>query len=195
MITCKITTRPRADGGLFFQPVGGWRLYAVRVDKKFLAPGEIREPEDGPLRGPRRAPAPCQGRAERAIKKVPGQCANTPPAGTAHERTLLSYTVVLLSMFRPRRMPPDGGLCFVLHSGRSPEYQTKERQQRQDDKASHAAWPPSPATELALCRARGGQPRSERVVACRTEKNKQALAGRWWPRKRKTPYRLLSVRG
>ena len=44
------------------------------------------------------------------------------------------------------RCPPDGGLCFSLQPGRSPEHQTKERQQRQEHKASHAANLPYPAS-------------------------------------------------
>lgn len=144
MITCKITTRPRADGGLFFS--AGWRVEALCRPSGQEVSGAGRNPGTGGWnpKGAAQGASPLSRASGAAIKKVPGQCANTPPAGTARERTLLSYTVVLLSMFRPRRMPPDGGLCFVLHSGRSPEYQTKERQQRQDDKASHAAWPPLP---------------------------------------------------
>ena len=44
------------------------------------------------------------------------------------------------------RCQPDGGLCFSLQPGRSPEHQTKERQQRQEHKASHAANLPYPAS-------------------------------------------------
>ncbi len=42
-------------------------------------------------------------------------------------------------MFLPRPVPAGRGLCFSLKPGRGPEHQIKERQQRQDDEASHAA--------------------------------------------------------
>lgn len=45
------------------------------------------EPEGG--RAERIAPLPRA--SEVAIKKVPGQCVNTPPAGTARERTLMLH--------------------------------------------------------------------------------------------------------
>lgn len=35
----------------------------------------------------------------------------------------------------------QGGAFVMLNPGRSPEHQTKERQQQQDDKPSHAANP------------------------------------------------------
>ena len=112
MITCKITTRPRADGGLFFP--AGWRGEALCRPSGQEVSGAGRNPGTGGWnsKGAAQGASPLSRASGAAIKKVPGQCANTPPAGTARERTLLSYTVVLLSMFRPRRMPPDGGLCL-----------------------------------------------------------------------------------
>ena len=59
------------------------------------------------------------------------------------------------------RCPPDGGLCFSLQPGRSPEHQTKERQQRQEHKASHAANLPYPASgSLRRTERMGRKPRN-----------------------------------
>ena len=43
------------------------------------------------------------------------------------------------------RVPAGRRPLFYLHPGRSPEHQTKERQQRQDEEASHAANLPYPS--------------------------------------------------
>ena len=48
--------------------------------------------------------------------------------------------------FSPRPVPAGRGPLFYLQPGRSPEHQTKERQQRQEHKASHAANLPYPAS-------------------------------------------------
>ena len=92
------------------------------------------EPEGG--RAERIAPLPRA--SEVAIKKVPGQCVNTPPAGTARERTLMLHGCQVHT-FCPVLVLAGRGLCFILHSGRSPKHETKERQQQQDNKAPHAA--------------------------------------------------------
>ena len=66
------------------------------------------------------------------------------------------------------RWQPDGGLCFKLQPGRSPEHQTKERQQRQEHKASHAANLPYPSNgNLRRTERRGRKPSNRGLVAWR----------------------------
>ena len=52
--------------------------------------------------------------------------------------------VAMLHVLSPRPVPAGRGPLFYLQPGRSPEHQTKERQQRQEHKASHAANLPYP---------------------------------------------------
>ena len=75
--------------------------------------------------------------ARMPINKVSGRCVTTFPTGTARVRPLFVRGYGF--MFLPRPVPAGRGLCFSLKPGRSPEHKTKERQQRQDDEASHAA--------------------------------------------------------
>lgn len=66
------------------------------------------------------------------------------------------------------RWQPDGGLCFKLQPGRSPEHQTKERQQRQEHKAAHAANLPYPSNgSLRRTERRGRKPSNRGLVAWR----------------------------
>nr|DAY82338.1 MAG TPA: hypothetical protein [Caudoviricetes sp.] len=71
------------------------------------------------------------------INKVSGRCVTTFPTGTARVRPLF-VTRLWFHVFAPPGASRTGPL-FYLKPGRSPEHKTKERQQRQDDEASHAA--------------------------------------------------------
>ena len=67
----------------------------------------------------------------------------------------------MLHVLSPRPVPDGRGLCFSLQPGRGPEHQTKERQQRQEHKASHAANLPYPASgSLRRTERMGRKPRN-----------------------------------
>ncbi len=73
------------------------------------------------------------------VKKASGGASNTNPTDTARYALPLVLRGYLHFIYALARLPPDGGLCFKLNPGRSPEHQTKERQQQQDNEAFHAA--------------------------------------------------------
>ena len=107
------------------------------------------------------------------MKKVPERCVNAAPAGTARERPLYVTRFLCQSRFCPRPGAAGRGPLFYLHPGRSPESQAKERQQQQDNKASHAAnLPYPPKRSLRRAERVEGQPRNAWLVACRMKKNK-----------------------
>ena len=111
-----------------------------------------------------------QSSGRMLIKRCRENAANTPPAGTTHARPL---TVTWLCHIFPAlaRCQPDGGLCFKLQPGRSPEHQTKERQQRQEHKASHAANLPYPSSgSLRRTERMGRKPRNGGTLAFGDEK-------------------------
>lgn len=132
--------------------------------------------------------------SEAAITKVPGQCVNTPPAGTARERTPLSYTVVLLFMFRPRRMPPDGGLCLCYIRDEARSARQRSVSSVKTMRRLIQLTPFTRRSGILHCAERvGGQPRNKRVVACWVEKNKTEIAGHGAGQK-KSPYSIYSVK-
>ena len=73
-----------------------------------------------------------------AIKKALGRCLRTSPNGHGAYAPSKCYAV-LPRCLRPVPIATKTGPLFMLHPGRDPEYQIEDRQQRQDNKASHAA--------------------------------------------------------
>ena len=72
----------------------------------------------------------------------------------------------MLHVLSPRPVPAGRGPLFYLQPGRSPEHQTKERQQRQEHKASHAANLPYPASgSLRRTERMGKEPRNGGILA------------------------------
>ena len=71
------------------------------------------------------------------IKKASGRCANTNPTDTARYTRSHMLRGLYHFIFAPALLATGRGPLFYLHPGRSPESQAKERQQRQDNEASH----------------------------------------------------------
>lgn len=72
-----------------------------------------------------------------SIKKASGRCSNTNPTDTARYTRSHMLRGLYHSIFAPALLATGRGPSFYLHPGRSPESQAKERQQRQDNEASH----------------------------------------------------------
>lgn len=75
-------------------------------------------------------------------------------------------------MFKPRPGCSQDGAFVLLNAGRSPQHHTKECQQQQDNKASHAATLLYQQAGVCTAPGAGGKPRNGVYVAWAGEEGK-----------------------
>ncbi len=111
---------------------------------------------------------------EQLQKRRRAGATNTNPTDTA--RYALPCVTRLAVFFSPRPELPGRGPLFILHPARRPEQQTKDRQQRQDKKASHAA---NSFTLAGVCAvsAHGVNRVTKHLVYCGEHRDKRNQGG------------------
>ena len=132
-------------------------------------------------KGAAQGASPLSRASGAAIKKVPGRCVTTAPAGTAHERPL-NVTRLGSIVYAPSRLPPERGLR--LSYSRDEARRVKQRIVS-SAKTTRRLMRPTSLTlkrESAPCRAHGGSRATPQVY--RSERGKTSA----------TPFRAFTTR-